>query len=321
MTITEFNGGGGNGVAPSCKVKKGTKINICYSSDKNYAKYLALSIATVLTSKNPEDDLCFYILDGGITEKDKEKILNLKSIAPFEIQFIKMDDEVFKKWPLRSSTYYTTAIYYRLLIPDLLSSLERIIYLDCDIEVKHSLKELYNMELSGCCIGLVKDIDEDIHIKRLNLEKYFNSGVLVMDLAKLREINFTGKVFDFIEQHKDKLVYYDQDVLNLYFKDAIKTIDDKWNNQFDFFARNANKRFKDAFVIHYIGSEKRNFVLYTLPLCFKTDYKLEFLKLYIGRVCKFVVQWLFRVRNKDKFTKQITILGMDFYCPRKKHNK
>lgn len=321
MTITEFNGGGGNGVAPSCKVKTGTKINICYSSDKNYAKYLALSIATVLTSKNPEDDLCFYILDGGIPEKDKEKILNLKRIAPFEIHFIKMDDEVFKRCPLSTSTYFTTATYYRLMIPDLLSSLDRVIYLDCDIEVKHSLKELCDTDLSGCCLGIVKDYHEEVERKRLNLCNYYNAGVLVMDLDKLREINFTGKVFDFIEQYKEQLVWYDQDVLNLYFKDAIKTIDDKWNVQCNFLKKDFYELIKGAYILHYVSPEKRDFVFCTLPICFKTDYKWEFLKLYIGRVCKFVVQWLFRVRNKDKFTKQITILGMDFYCPRKKHNK
>ena len=55
-------------------------INVCLACDDNYAKYAGVVIASILDSANPDDSLCFYILDGGIKSKNKDKILALKDI-------------------------------------------------------------------------------------------------------------------------------------------------------------------------------------------------------------------------------------------------
>ena len=51
-------------------------INICLASDNNYAKYLSVTAASILANAKKEDDICFYILDGGIEEDNKNKILS-----------------------------------------------------------------------------------------------------------------------------------------------------------------------------------------------------------------------------------------------------
>ena len=48
------------------------------------------------------------------------------------------------------------------------------------------------------------------------------------------EEKFTEKVFDFIAKNNEKLLYHDQDVLNLYFANRIKQIDSKWNCNMNF---------------------------------------------------------------------------------------
>ena len=308
----------------SCNVLENEKvfqntnlINICYSSDKNYAKYLALSIASILTSKSPKDKFCFYILDGGILEADKQKILNLKNIADFEIKFIKVDNKNFENCPLENTTQLTLASYYRLLIPDFIPEVDKIIYLDCDIQIKSSLKDLFSIDINDYYFAAVEDIAGEVNAKRLKLEKYFNSGVLLLNLNKFREINFTSKVFPWIDEHRDILRFHDQDVLNIYFADKIKFIDKKWNMQGNLLSKSFKQNIKDANVVHYVSSEKRDFVFMALPIAMKTDYKIEFSRLYIGRICKFITQWFFRIRNKDEYQKQITILGFDFYIDRK----
>ena len=295
----------------------GNKINICYASSKAYAKYLALSMATVISSKNPEDDLCFYILDGGLDECDRQKIRNLKKIADFNVKFINVDSKLFQNCPVNASWHIKIQAYYRLLIPDFIPELDKILYLDCDVKVKNSLKELFNVELDDFCLAAVPDVGEYQQCRRLGLKKYFNSGVLVMNLSKLREIKFTEKLFDWVDIHKEELKFYDQDVINMYFPGKIKELDLKWNCQGNFINKNFNNIIKNACIVHFISSEKRDFVYCTLALCLKTDYKFEFLKLYAGRIFKFIVQWFFRVRNYDENKKQITIFGMDFYIKRK----
>ena len=119
------------------KVLKDKKvISVCFSSDDNFAKFLTLSIATILDSKNDDDNLHFYILDGGISDVAKQKLLNLKKIADFDIDFIQVDEEKFNDCPLEQGARLTRAAYYRLLIPDFIPDVDKIFYVDCDIQVK-----------------------------------------------------------------------------------------------------------------------------------------------------------------------------------------
>ena len=54
------------------------QINICLSSDNNYAQHLTVTIASILKNANTDDELFFFIFDAGITNDSKEKILRLQ---------------------------------------------------------------------------------------------------------------------------------------------------------------------------------------------------------------------------------------------------
>lgn len=290
-------------------------INICYSSDKNYAKYLSLSLAAVLLSKNPEDNLHFYILDGGIRPEDKEKILSLKKLAPCEITFVPVDTGKFNSCPMHNSKRLTIASYYRLVISDILPEVEKIIYLDCDMEIKHSLAPLFNTEISQNPLAMVEDIASEKHKKRLNLDEYFNAGMLLMNLDYLREAAFSKKIFDWINVHQEKLKLHDQDVLNLYFAGKIKKLDKKWNFQCK--ELSAVKTLPEACIIHYVARDKRDFVYNSFPLFLKTPYQKEFSMLYAGRLLKSTGQKIFRIRNLNQEKKELTLLGLKFTLNRK----
>ena len=54
------------------------------------------------------------------------------------------------------------------------------------------------------------------------------------------------------------------------------------------------------------------------PVAMKTDYKIEFLRLYLGILSKIIGRNIFNVRNEDDYNKVITILGFNIIIPRKK---
>ncbi len=299
-------------------VKSNNVINICYASDNNYAKYLALSIATILTSKNDEDNLHFYILDGGISDIAKQKLLNLKKIADFDIDFIQVDEKKFNDCPLEQGARLTRAAYYRLLIADFIPDVDKILYMDCDIQVKSSLKELFSSDIKDYYLAAVEDIDEVKNSNRLNLKKYFNSGVLLLNLVKFREIDFTSKIFDWIAVHKDQIVFHDQDVLNLYFADNVKFLDKKWNLQGILKSVKFRKEYKEGNLIHFIVRGKSDFVFMAFPIAMKTDYKIEFLRLFLSSLSSIIGRNIFNVRNEDDYKKVITLLGIQIIIPRKK---
>lgn len=265
--------------------KRDSVINVCYASDKKFAKLMTLSIATVLSSKSPEDNICFYIIDGGLTEQDKINILDLKHIANCEISFVEVDVEKFKNCPVPDN-YLSVAAYYRLGLAELIPDVDKIIYLDCDIEVKTSLSELFDTDISEYAVAGVPDIGSDEHMERLKLPNYCNSGVLLINLANWRKIDFSRKILAWIGEHRDMLKFHESLI-------------------------------EGASIIHFIGRDKGDFVFLNLKNVLKTRYKFVLLKMYFARVLKFVLQWVFRVRNKNKTKKEVTVLGFKFYINRK----
>lgn len=135
------------------------KINICLACDDNYSQYAGVLIASILTNAQEDDDLAIYILDDGISETHKNEILSLKSIKDCEINFICVNKDMFSEYKdVGTIGYISFATFYRLKLPSMLPNIKRIIYLDCDMVVCSSLKELYNSDIKDCCIGGCLDI-------------------------------------------------------------------------------------------------------------------------------------------------------------------
>ncbi len=302
--------------APCCGQNRDNVINVCYASDKRFAKLMALSIASVLSSKSPEDNIRFYIIDGGLTEQDKIKILDLKHIAGCEICFIKVDIDKFKNCPVPDN-YLSIAAYYRLGLAELIPNIDKIIYLDCDIEVKTSLRELFDTDISEYAAAGVPDRGSDEHLERLKLSNYCNSGVLLINLANWREIDFSRKILAWIGEHRDMLKFHDQDAINVYLQESLKIINKKWNVQARLKYDDYKSLIKGASIIHFIGHDKGDFVFLNLKNVIKTRYKFVLLKMYFARVLKFVLQWIFCVRNKNKTLKEFTVFGLKFCINRK----
>ncbi|MDD3191974.1 MAG: glycosyltransferase, partial [Bacilli bacterium] len=117
-------------------------INICFTPSDNYAQHMAVVIASILKNAAFGDDFSFYVLDSGISDSNKNKISELQKIKNFNIKYVKLDTSVLDSLPIVLN-HFTTAIYYRFMTADLLPEVDKIIYLDCDLVVCSSLKELF----------------------------------------------------------------------------------------------------------------------------------------------------------------------------------
>lgn len=167
------------------------------------------------------------------------------------------------------------ACYYRLFCAELLpKTIDRLLYLDCDIIVNHNVEDLWNYQLDNYAIGAI--VDENYFDKssydRLGLcpqkNKYFNSGVLLINLRYWREHNVTARCIECVRRMPEKLLFHDQDTLNVVLKDEITYLPIKWNFQTAFLhCINQNKycdiirkEIADAvhnpYIIHYTGKSK-----------------------------------------------------------------
>ncbi len=233
-------------------------IPIAFSSDNNYVEHLGCTIASILKNKKPNDYLHFYILNDGLTRKSKKKIYKLQKIEKCEITFVPVSNNDFKDCPLtKVCPHISIATYYRFILADLFSYLDKLLYLDCDITVKGSLFPLYNTDIQDYYFAGVKDVLYDDSAERLNVNKYCNAGVMLINLKRWRDENIQEKLFDYAHKNKDHIVWQDQDVLNVVLQDGIKYVEPIWNAQvgeYDCcYESGFNQIGQNAIIVHHIG--------------------------------------------------------------------
>ena len=175
------------------------KINICFATDNNYAKYMGLALMSILKSANKEDNLHFFILDNQIKQEEKNKVATLQKIKPFEITYIPIDENSFSNLYVHQKGLSPTA-YARFLIAKLIDE-DKVLYLDCDIFVRKSLAPLFNTDISDYYIAGVLDfaVKKSYLISKFKdkdlFGSYLNSGVLLINNKKWREESITDLLF------------------------------------------------------------------------------------------------------------------------------
>lgn len=189
-----------------------------------------------------------------------------------EIHSIRVPEALFEGFP--ESSRYPKQIYYRLAAPLLLpQDLDRILYLDVDLVVINSLRELYEMDFEdnyyiGCTH--TRELLTKINQARLKSEKavsYINTGVLLFNLPVLREKIRLEDIRDYTNERKRALILPDQDILTALYGDKVKLADTLRYNLSDrilnFYNADPSHEKRDlawvrenGVVIHYCGKSK-----------------------------------------------------------------
>lgn len=233
-----------------------SNIAVCISSDDNYVQHMAATISSILKNKKSDEFIKIYIIDGGITPKNKEKLKFFEQIYDCKLIYVVPDLTKMTYCHVYRGDHISLAAYYRLMIPELIPQESTIIYLDCDIIVRKSLSTLYSMDFENNFILGVEDVSNMEHSKRLGLDFYINSGMLLMNCKLMREQAIVEKIFDWVEHNQQRIIYHDQDIINASLKGKIKEIDYNYNAQ----VRKNNlckfDKLENPVILHFISSKK-----------------------------------------------------------------
>lgn len=212
-------------------------MNIVLTLDNNYCQHAAVVIASVYLNNPGSHD--FYIIIDYISTSNKQKLLRQISQTTCKIHFIVINKNQIINFPIgknTANTYISLAAYYRLFLIDLLpSNIERILYLDCDTIVNKSLQSLWEWNFSpNACIAALEEQEKLVKERTKILQypilhSYFNSGVILINLIKMRKYYSTAKAIEYIKEHKKSIKYHDQDVLNYFFHNKIDFIPLEFN--------------------------------------------------------------------------------------------
>lgn len=211
-------------------------MNIFVTLDRNYLPPLRVML-TSLFMNNPGEEIALWLAGDGLTQEDHNDIERLCAHFKHSFHVVKVPDDAFADAPV--IRYYSRAMYYRLLAGQLLpDTLKRVLYLDPDILIINSLRPLYDLDIEHALFAAathegLTGVSSQVAKLRLSTpdgEAYFNSGVLLMNLEKMRKEVDPQRVFQYADQKRSALILPDQDILNGMFWDRIKLIDESvWN--------------------------------------------------------------------------------------------
>ncbi|KAG2003636.1 glycosyl transferase [Coprinopsis cinerea AmutBmut pab1-1] len=195
----------------------GYSINIATATDSSYAMPASVLLATLVN--HTPGRISIYVGDCGMTDQDRDMMeRSLPKRDDVTMVFIPLGDETLaRKWNGKWAKV------------DLLTKLpvERALYLDADILVRGDISELWRTDLGDKAIGAVIDVGYPMGCSGLPRREYFNSGVLLLDLAKVRP-KLTATFDQLCEQFQKS----DQDALNAHFGgDDWKSLSLQWNAQ------------------------------------------------------------------------------------------
>ena len=251
-------------------------MDIVACTDKWFVMPTGVMMYSVCVN-NPDVDIVFHVIhDDSVTSKDRRDLE--ETVTVFEgksIAFYHVDVTKFPCFPNTSiEMRRTQAAYYRLMLSEILpKTIRKVLYLDGDIIVRHSLLPLWNTTLKDYAVGTVTDVIElecsREYAGRLNYPSrfgYFNSGVLLVNLEYWREYDVVRDFMNYMQEHADILKYNDQDVLNALFHDKKVVLPIKYNlnsgflwssSQYDFgrYEKDLDEALKDPVIVHYTAGK------------------------------------------------------------------
>lgn len=249
----------------------GGDVNLVLITDANYMDFTRVAMQSAINTKCPNSKYNFYVMTMDVSDKD---ISDLKALETKDVKVEVLPQGEVDLFYIRDTHVSKTSLlkYY---IAKVLPNLDKVLYVDSDILVLHDLNSIFNTDITGKYLAAVKDPSwffENMHVVELNLDYrgfYFNSGVMLMNLKKIRDDNLLAKLEDYT--NNNFRTYMDQDALNVVVENDVLLLPVEANTMNFFFEHNDMKTlgnfygrnwksyeevFANATILHFASSKK-----------------------------------------------------------------
>lgn len=225
----------------------GQPLQLAFAFDQNLVRYFPAVLRSVELGTARGADI--HLLTRGISRSYVERLV--KAFPRFAFHHYPFDSVDYGA-QVKTLPHISVSTMDRLLLPLALPHLDRVTYLDVDIMVKGDLAELENVELGDLVLAgkrsrtdywsrltmivdaaaktlspaLARHLRRELHLNnRIAQTLPINAGVIVLNLAKMREESFSERYMYLVEHCR----LNDQDVLNIYAGNRLKYLETEWN--------------------------------------------------------------------------------------------
>lgn len=235
------------------------EIPIFFTIDNGYAPFLAVALNSAIKNASSSRQYRAIVLHEGLSDDNKAKLQALETdnfkidLTPMQANFEALDDRMSNR--LRCD-YFTLTIYFRLFIPAMFPQYDKGIYIDSDVVFTDDIAKLYDTDIGDNLIGACNDLsiadipplvaytENAIGVKK---HEYINSGVLLMNLKKLRACDFEGHFLRLLNTYHFDSIAPDQDYINAMCNGKIYYLDAAW----DAMPNDARPPLSKTNLIHY----------------------------------------------------------------------
>lgn len=242
-------------------LKNSKVVPVFLTINNGYAPYAAAAIHSLTQRADKKRYYRVIILHDGLNWINRIRLRSLvtKNVA---IQFKKISRNLYLKAIIKycsrkkgAGDFFSSAVYYyRFFIPRLFPMYNKCVYIDSDTILRGDIGELFDIDLGDNAVAAMVDPKVEV-IKEfrdyvnnavgVSYKDYCNSGVLVMDMKKLRKLHYLSSLVDVINKYNADLVAPDQDYMNVILRGRILHLDPRWN------AEPAEDLPKDVKLVHF----------------------------------------------------------------------
>lgn len=234
-------------------------IPIFFSIDDSYAPFLSVALKSAIDNSKLENNYRAIVMFDSLSQDNRERLGGLAT-DNFKIDFVEMNEGLETITDRLSnrirSEYFTLTIYFRLFIASMFPEYDKAIYIDSDIILEEDIAELFSIDIGDNFIGACRDASIDgiepfqsyvEQVVGVDRNDYVNSGVLLMNLKKLRDADFDKHFLFLLNTYHFDSVAPDQDYLNAICKGSIYYLSPKWNAM----PNEQKPKIEGAKLIHY----------------------------------------------------------------------
>lgn len=199
-------------------------VSICFITDDNYVIPTSVAIASLIENKNQISVYDVYVLTSGLSRENKKRISAMQCES-VKITILEVTHQDQLKNIKSNNVHVSSTALFKFSLAEILPKLRKVLYMDCDVLVLKDLVELYSKDIDDCYAGVVKDyravVSKPNPLEYLELKdkSYFNSGVMLLNLEKMRDDGIRDRLIDYRLHGYNH--FMDQDTLNVVFGENV----------------------------------------------------------------------------------------------------
>jgi len=242
-------------------------FHVVFCVDDRYFRCMGATISSLIDN-NRQRRFAFHVLATKVNDDNRRRFASLGEQPGISTHLHLLDASLFERFEqYTKSSYYSSAIFARLVIPDILKSVtDRVLYLDADILCVGSIDALAQMDLEQDIAVVVPDAEATtrrrVEALKLKHPRYFNSGMLYINIPNWIAAGITQQTIDAILKDGEQYRFPDQDALNVVLDGRARFVDIRWNYLYGLVGDLENNRPALAIpegaasFIHFAGSVK-----------------------------------------------------------------